>query len=911
MRYLIFLLATFLSSQLQAQETVENNISSIVDCNNKTAFVFSDAESLGEWQIVEWNFGDGTVINEMPVPSSIAHTYSSISSAAYAVSLKKRNVITQEVIDFRRTVFVVNEQPAFTADVLETCLQNKVTFVPFGIKSQFINEYQWDFGDGKITVKANTKLSPKFDASISYAFDDPGTYKVKLAIVDTNGCSRTFEHPSVIHIKGPVAKFKATTTTSCKEEYFTRTIKDASVPDKVAIVEWEWYVWETGTAAPAKPTATFDDMHPMNASGVIFPFSNTNHAYKGYSVKLIVADNEGCISAAKTSSSYIKSYWPKAAFEVDKTLLCNENDVQLNDASAGNKLDYTWVYGDGESDAASGSHLHTYKNEGLYNVKLTVTEKQMNTCKDEIEKDNYIKIVNVKAAFDMNDSKQCGPVPVSFIDHSVNAASYSWDFGDAMTSNEKQPLHTFEAGDHTVTLTVKSTRDECLSTVAIPLHVYQRPEVSINGKDVICLEKNVNALNYLSVLKNNDAPIAYDWRIDGTTASKEAILMIDYRQPGTHNIKLTVNASAYCAGSVEKKIKIDSVASSFTFDNTNHCVGDNNVVFRNNSTSFYPAVFDWSFGDGNSSNEFSPQHKYATAGEYITMLTAKTPYCSRSFVSDSKAVIYNNPSIEIEGDRDVCIGSTLNLALLNKGNEELTKYMWYVDGVVMVGANLSKLQYKFDQVGNYKMTVSATSQQGCTAKAPEVNINVKAYPVLDGTNAYEVRKGEDLLLQGGTNNNLQYSWAPQVGLSCYDCSSPVFNSTSSIQYHLSVSTPGGCAAGKDITVTIIKNNDQPVNDPCAGIIMPNAFTPNGDGRNDVFYIIGCSISFVKSFSIYDKLGRRVFMRENCAPNDKRFGWDGRVNGVGVDQTETFVYMAEVVDKEGKLQQLKGTVVLMK
>ncbi|MDI3322272.1 PKD domain-containing protein [Pinibacter soli] len=747
MRYLIFLLATVFSLQLQAQQTIENNISAVVDCGDRTAFVFSDTDPQDEWQVVEWSFGDGTMVNEMPVPASIAHKYGVSNSATYVVSLKKKNVITQQFSIASRTVFVVNEQPSFTVDVLETCLQNKVTFVPLGIKSQYINKYQWDFGDGKLTVKTNTKLSPKFDASVSYAFDDPGIYNVQLAIVDTNSCSRTFEYPNVIHIRGPVAKFKATSVTSCKEENFTRTIKDASVPDKTAAInKWEWYVWETGTSGPADPTAIFDGTHPMNADGVVFPFSNTNHAYKGYSIKLIVTDNEGCISAAKTSSSYIKSYWPKASFEAEKTLLCNENDVKLKDASTGNKLNYTWVYGDGETGSTSVSHSHTYLNTGLYSVKLAVAEKQMNTCKDEVVKDNYIKIVNVKAAFEMIDSKQCGPVPVSFIDHSIGAASYNWDFGDGPISAESQPVHSFEAGDHPITLTVKSPQNECSSSATMPLHIYQKPDVSIEGEEVICLEKNVTALDYKSAINGSDSPISFNWEIDGVTLGNEANFTNDYRLPGAHNLKLTVDAADYCSGTAEKNIKIDSIAPSF-----------------------------------------------------------------------------------------------------------------------MAAASV-----------------------------------------------YSVKTGENIILHAGaTGDNLQFNWYPQTGLSCYDCANPVFNSTASTQYRLTASTPEGCAVEKDIVITVIKNIDVPVNSPCTGIAMPNAFTPNGDGQNEVFYVKGCSIVFVKKFSIYDRLGRRVFMRENFLPNDKHFGWDGKVNGVHITQAETFVYLAEVVDKQGKPQSLKGTVILVK
>lgn len=747
MRYFILLLTTLTISRLQAQEIPDNNISVVVDCNDRATFVFTDTIPREEMQIVEWNFGDGTVIDAMPATNSVTHTYSVAQSMKFTLSLKKKNLYTGEISIVTKDVFVVNEQPSFNVNTLETCLQNKVAFEPEGIKSQFIKTYQWDFGDGKTSLKTNTKLSSKFDGSISYAFADPGQYKAQLTITDVNGCSKMFEYPDVIHIKGPVAKFKATNTTSCKEESFARTIKDASTPDRATINKWEWYVWETGTTVPAFPSMAFDDAHPMNATGVTFNLSNLNHAYKGYSVKLVVTDNENCISAAKTSSSYIKSYWPKAAIESDRILLCNENIVQLNDASTGNKLDYTWIYGDGETDAAAGSHAHAYEHDGLYSLKLIVAEKQMNTCKDEVTKNDYVKIVSVKAAFEMEESKQCAAVPVGFIDRSINAATYNWDFGDGRASSEIAPLHTFDAGDHIITLTVKTLADECTSSVNMPLHVYEKPSVFINGNDLVCLEKNVQPLHYQSYVKGADLPIAYQWKMDGELVSNNPDLSYDYRQRGNHSLALAVSVSDYCAGDVQKNIVIDAI------------------------------------------------------------------------------------------------------------------------------------------------------------------------PALDDADTYTVNSGENVDLQiGATGNELQYQWVPTTGLSCYDCANPVFNSAIGKQYRVSVSTPNGCMAGKDVVVTVITNNNGDGNEnnnnnnvKCSGVAMPNAFTPNGDGRNDVFYIKGCDVSFVKSFRIYDKWGRQVFMKTNFAPNDKRFGWDG----AGIMHTGTFVYIAEIVDKLGKSQQLKGAVMLLK
>jgi gliding motility-associated-like protein len=140
---------------------------------------------------------------------------------------------------------------------------------------------------------------------------------------------------------------------------------------------------------------------------------------------------------------------------------------------------------------------------------------------------------------------------------------------------------------------------------------------------------------------------------------------------------------------------------------------------------------------------------------------------------------------------------------------------------------------------------------------------------------------------------VSYTWAPVDGLSCSDCTAPIAHAVTATDYRLAIKNEYFCT---DTAYLYLRTH---VKDLFA---MPNAFSPNGDGVNDIFYIISAKdISVIQDFLIFDRWGNMVFERHNGAPNDKTFGWDGSGAKTGV-----YVYFINA----GKAT-MKGTVLLIK
>jgi gliding motility-associated-like protein len=123
------------------------------------------------------------------------------------------------------------------------------------------------------------------------------------------------------------------------------------------------------------------------------------------------------------------------------------------------------------------------------------------------------------------------------------------------------------------------------------------------------------------------------------------------------------------------------------------------------------------------------------------------------------------------------------------------------------------------------------------------------------------------------------------------------NGQESITYQVVASTSEGCNNSDDITIRIFKTGPS--------IFIPNAFTPNNDGLNDVIRPILAGIQRLDYFRIYNRYGQLVF--ETSTPNR---GWDGRINGL-LQASSAFVYQCQAVTIDGTVLTQKGTFTLVR
>lgn len=210
-------------------------------------------------------------------------------------------------------------------------------------------------------------------------------------------------------------------------------------------------------------------------------------------------------------------------------------------------------------------------------------------------------------------------------------------------------------------------------------------------------------------------------------------------------------------------------------------------------------------------------------------------------------------------------------------------------------------QLVFDQLvpGTYRLSVEDAN--GCTQESlvdvPEaVGTTVSLGPELS------IKRGEELRLMAEVNPPGVDSiwWWPEDGQA--EGLSYLVRPDLTTLYQVWVRNESGCIATSQVLVKVLK--DLPV-------YAPNAFSPNGDGQNDVFLLFaGESVETVELLRIFDRWGNLVFEGAGFPPNDPAYGWDGSLRGQPMDGA-VFVFYAEVLLKGGQKEVLRGDVLLLR
>ncbi len=155
------------------------------------------------------------------------------------------------------------------------------------------------------------------------------------------------------------------------------------------------------------------------------------------------------------------------------------------------------------------------------------------------------------------------------------------------------------------------------------------------------------------------------------------------------------------------------------------------------------------------------------------------------------------------------------------------------------------------------------------------------------------------VVTGGIITN--YVWSPSQFLSCTTCPNPYVTPGFTMQYVLTARNETNCT---DTALVIVRTHAN-------GVSIPDAFTPNNDGLNDYFYVLGGKdVTVIKSFLIYNRWGQKVFEAKNTQPNVPSAGWNGKTDG-GEAVPGTYVYSINIAFSHGTEKLYKGTLVLIK
>ncbi|MCF8248907.1 MAG: gliding motility-associated C-terminal domain-containing protein [Saprospiraceae bacterium] len=206
--------------------------------------------------------------------------------------------------------------------------------------------------------------------------------------------------------------------------------------------------------------------------------------------------------------------------------------------------------------------------------------------------------------------------------------------------------------------------------------------------------------------------------------------------------------------------------------------------------------------------------------------------------------------------------------------------------------------------GAYQVTVQDAN--GCSA-TDLVAINAPVQLSVELGDDVFLELGDGAVLSALTNvppgSLVNVDWTGIGNLECPECPNQQVFPVVTTAYSVTVSDAQGCSASDGVTVYVDRRKN---------VYVPNAFSPNGDGINDLLLVFAKEgqVEKVNSFLVFDRWGESVFRYTDFLPNDPAFGWDGTHRGQLLDAA-VFVWFAEVAFVDGSTELFEGGVVLVR
>lgn len=370
---------------------------------------------------------------------------------------------------------------------------------------------------------------------------------------------------------------------------------------------------------------------------------------------------------------------------------------------------------------------------------------------------------------------------------------------------------------------------------------------------------------------------AFQYSIDGINFQSSGIFSV---LPGAYTV--TVKDASNCTTSQSITVGLTNNLSIAPAPDVTICEGKSVQLNTNTNAT----QFSWTPAVGLSSPTIqNPVANPTVTTQYI--VTANFGQCNGT---DTIVVNVNSAPVPDAGpDIEICYGQDYEL----KGSGGI-QYIWTPPSTLSNGALPNPVSNP-PQTTTYSLMV--IDANGCSSLTPDQVVVTVTPPIIVKTNPKDtvVFAGDkfQLLASSGATN---YSWSPGTGLSDPFISNPVLTVTGDVTFNITATTAAGCRGDGTVTVKVFKGPE---------IYMPTGFTPNGDGKNDVFKPFTVGITKLNYFRVYSRWGRLLYFTSNL--NE---GWDGRIGGV--DQpTGTFVWMVQGVARDGKVITKKGTVTLIR
>ncbi len=568
---------------------------------------------------------------------------------------------------------------------------------------------------------------------------------------------------------------------------------------------------------------------------------------------------------------------------VAKDTICVGSSASLKTDYKGVSANYFWTGPNGFTSNSPNPTINNFTaaDDGTYSVYIVLNSCSTNVAQYDIHAKNC-----VKAGFTYLN--KCNGT-IDFTNTSANYIRLKWFFGDnTIDSLTTNPTHNYTiTGIYNVMLFVTNASGETDSF-----------KVSISTASDTTNSSNFTASKTtgcapLSILFTNKSKGAtnYFWDFGDGTNDTNYNTSHQYTTSGKYNVKLITIDSIGCNFLDTSMAIIDVLAAPTATFSFSQIKCSDSVVFTNTSSN--GITYQWDFGDGNTDTNFNTAHNYNKIGTFKVLLTAINGVCQDTeLVSVPITIDSSNKASFFADNYSGCI--PLNIKFTNKSIGG-TNYVWdFDDGSVDTNANTTHI---FTQAGTYAVKLISLDPSGCSASDTFTKtIKVITSITADFTYTLNTCTGMVSFADSSSQSN-KWEWYilnPDTLFSRLQNPDQKFNSDGFYDIKLKVYSGNSCVDSNTKTLLLTGINNS--------LYLPTAFSPNGDGLNDKFEVLG-NLNCIEKFhmDIFNRWGEKVYETDSLSKL-----WDGKTYS-GKEAPEgvyIYIFKSKDIDIPGNVKLVR-------
>lgn len=657
-----------------------------------------------------------------------------------------------------------------------------------------------------------------------------------------------------------------------------------------------------------------------------------------------ISDATGC---SGTGTTTITQPTPLSYIANFVNIFCNgANDGSITLTPNGGTPSYSYQWNPAQGNTPSATGL----NAGSYSITILDANGCSITASSSITEPTPLNatVTTTNASCDAS----IDGIAMATVSGGTTNYIYQWD-----GTNGNSSINNLDNGNHTLLVT---DANNCTTTLSFLIDTVYILHASASSTNLSCFGAADGTATVTAL--NGTAPFTYFWSPSNqSVANATGLSAANYYVVVTDSKNCTASATTTITEPTE-------IVLSFNHTNplcTGIANGTADVTANGGSGAY---TYDWAYlagaSDGNSLNgipagvydvtvtdasscsvkgnvvlanplsldaQFINKNEITCAnamdGSVEVSVSGGTPPIAFLWSDGSTSIIQNNLApgnyVVTVSDVNGC-DTSLNVTFvapplisISQLNVDSVSCPDYTDGSILIYAsggtpgNMITYEYSIDGInfqtsawfanlnaGTYPLKIR--DSQGCTKDTTVViyepvkpNLNILPQ---DST----IKLGQAITLVSNVSDYTSadinfYSWSPITGLGCTDCASTLAAPYVHTVYTLTVNYLSNCSVSQTVSVYVSNGEEY---------FAPNAFTPNGDGNNDIFTIYGFGLAKA-NLKIFNRWGEKIY----DSPNQWQ-GWDGTYRGE-MQNPGVYTYYVEGIYLNGKKKEKKGTVTLIR